>query len=375
MKSVGTLLGFDARMPGILSFVSPVFWTPERARTGQVSQEEGGVVQCFREVSASRGFMAASASLCVVSGDPRLYAFQTTDKEIVAGDARRLAQFLVRGSEQSVEFLQSHTRTKAAIDRFILMAENLKPPRKASSLYVLRRQRVTGPFLLAEIHAGNSSKAPPLTLEAAVRSLRSLVWRGLRDGHSSSFGGHAAFGAAVRSHIDSGGVVANEAAAIVASNVVADHRWWVNTSKMLDGQACARCGLSLVYDYPSQSGIEGLLRLVAAILQGAEHAAVPAEGDTLQIAMAVLAKYFHEISPASASDALRDEFVFLLKRLEAGQGLREGASVAVRGVTSNRSDDLWIPKGAEESYVDAMQGLNARFDAITSTLELAGEEA
>ena len=73
MITIGSLIGFDSRMPGVLSFVSPVFRTNDLRRAGQHSKDEDGVVSAFRAVPAGRGFMV------------RISANVTADFGIVTG--------------------------------------------------------------------------------------------------------------------------------------------------------------------------------------------------------------------------------------------------------------------------------------------------
>jgi len=373
MRSIGALIGFDARMPGVLSFVAPVFSTPEFARAGQVSEREGGPVRLFRAVSAGPGFMATSSSLCVVSGEPRLYAFQTTEREIVAGDARRLSQFLVNGAEEGSDFLEDFPRTKGAIDRFVEMARALGPARKASSLYVMQRPRVGVSFTLAEVRKTEASK-PVVTFESAVGSLRRLVWRGLTDGHMASFGGHAAFAAGIRAHVSTGGIVAQHAASAVARALVTHDRHWAHGVRDESGAPCQWCAFQLVSEYPSERGVRTLIRIVASIVRTWEESLSPPTGNTLYAAVSALIRYLRAVPALEGGDPTRDEVLFLFNRIVSAQLLKQDVAKTIHEMSLEPRSDQWIERGAEERYIGDIQDVNARFDAFASTAEAAAAE-
>jgi len=312
--------------------------------------------------------MATAAPLCVATGQTRLYAFQTTEREIVLGSAKPLARYLSAEVDRASDFRQRHKRTTDAIERFAEMADGMRLVRDTRSLYVLRRARTTEYFSLSEVGSA-AIYAPSSTTVEAGKSLRRLIARGLRDEHASCLGGHAAFRGAVRAAVLQGGTAALEIATVAASEVASACRRRALSENEGSRFVCEYCAFSLVADYPSHAGVRGLLEIIETILQSSEGTLATRGTTMLDLAINVLARHFRDRRAAADGDPARDEFLFLLNRKEGLRISGESASQVLREIADVTLQRRWIEKGTERDYVDTWQELNSRFDEIAESVE------
>lgn len=367
MNEIGTLAGFGARMPGVLSFVTPVFRTPSLRLSAQVSGDDG-IVSTFREVPAGEGFMAAASPLFLTTGQQRMYAFQTTEVEIVSGTANALAWFLREATESASDFLAIHPRTGAAIKRFLEM-EKCVPRRSADlNVFILRRSRGrTGAFKLAEMRSVGT-KLQEVTNEEFEKTLSRSVISALKREHASGLGLHSEARERVRSLVDPRGADGRRSAAKVASRVLQKLGRQARNGKSDNHLLCMRCGLSMVIDYPSQEGTASLLGLVATLVHASRNKPTVLQSNMLDIGIEVLADHLDRLSfPEEETTHL--QLAILFQEMQATRQANEHTKDTMRRLRERSHETQYIPKGGELEWCSEMDVKNLKFDEIATGAE------
>jgi hypothetical protein len=126
-EALGLLTGIVRPIPGVSTFVTPVFRQSGGRIVTQLVDDDGRVTG-FDPICLGEGFESLSENHVVYENDPALYAFELESGRIAFGSAPGLANLLLKADPQmfSATERRSRSATLAAVRRFLIFAESLK---------------------------------------------------------------------------------------------------------------------------------------------------------------------------------------------------------------------------------------------------------
>lgn len=184
-----TLTGFIRRLPGILSFVTPVFNDDLGRAHAQTSRENTNAVSGFVLVNTDEDFIEVDFRICVSIGDAPLYGFETSDRTILAGSARPLSEQLKQMMAETPDYRAAMPHTSEMIDRFVRSAGKPQTESPHECLYHLGRIHLDEPYRLTHVTVTPERRRWDRTLKSRADAIEWLA--GVLDpGHEKQLVGH-----------------------------------------------------------------------------------------------------------------------------------------------------------------------------------------
>lgn len=366
MSTIARLVGFCQGMPGVHTFVTPVFLSDGGEFVAQCDPTDTGYVVAFESIDVDKdeGFVPVELDVAAKVGGPAIFAFEASDSWLAIGPASRLADHLQQRLKRAPEFSELRPHTRAAIQRFVAFADAATQKAEASCLFLLMRsERGTYVPMVME------SEAPPhasTQVPHTQAQWRQAILEFAQAEHAPYLDAHREVEQRVdnllgasRNRVEARRAIEAALASILRRAELKDGRL-----TYMSHRVCHECLFQLTVRFPAEKALEKLLELsegVAAINGGAVEAGIRI--DAMEAVHRFLVQ--HNVPPDVMLD-IRTRHIQLLQRasLDNSQMRHAKRMMAELGEQHVRAeaDEFLVEMRKENSLFVATTSYAASFD-------------